>query len=121
MCELHIVIFCREKVIPGNIIIRQRGTKYRPGKNVGLGRDHTIYSRIRGYVAFDWDPIRKRQVVSVEETRRPIIPRIKKRLEAKKRDMARLLEEFPEYGFKYYGEEFEEFKKTYVKEVKITT
>ena len=33
-----------ENVIPGNIIIRQRGTKWKPGKNVGLGKDHTIFS-----------------------------------------------------------------------------
>jgi large subunit ribosomal protein L27 len=41
-----------EKVIPGNIIIRQRGTKYTPGKNVGLGKDHTIFSLIEGNVSF---------------------------------------------------------------------
>lgn len=41
-----------EVVIPGNIIIRQRGTKFRPGKNVGLGRDYTIFSLIEGTVQF---------------------------------------------------------------------
>ncbi len=35
-----------EVVIPGNIIIRQRGTKFRPGKNVGISRDYTIFSLI---------------------------------------------------------------------------
>lgn len=39
-------------VIPGNIIIRQRGTKFHPGKNVGLGKDHTIYALIEGRVTF---------------------------------------------------------------------
>jgi len=41
-----------ESVIPGNIIIRQRGTKWHPGQNVGMGKDHTIYSLIDGQVAF---------------------------------------------------------------------
>ena len=39
-------------VIPGNIIIRQRGTKVHPGLNVGIGRDHTIFSKIKGKVSF---------------------------------------------------------------------
>jgi large subunit ribosomal protein L27 len=42
-----------EFVIPGNIIIRQKGTKYRPGNNVGLGRDFTIYALIDGQVEFE--------------------------------------------------------------------
>jgi large subunit ribosomal protein L27 len=41
-----------EAVIAGNIIVRQRGTKYNPGNNVGLGKDHTIYSLIEGNVEF---------------------------------------------------------------------
>ena len=41
-----------EKVIPGNIIVRQRGTKFHPGENVGIGKDHTIFSLVDGQVAF---------------------------------------------------------------------
>ena len=41
-----------ESVIPGNIIVRQRGTKYRPGENVGLGKDHTIFALNEGRVAY---------------------------------------------------------------------
>jgi len=41
-----------EKVIPGNIIVRQRGTKWKPGENVGLGKDHTIFALIEGQVKF---------------------------------------------------------------------
>jgi large subunit ribosomal protein L27 len=41
-----------EHVIPGNIIIRQCGTKVKPGKNVGMGRDYTIYALVEGTVAF---------------------------------------------------------------------
>ena len=44
--------FGGEKVIAGNIIIRQRGTKYHAGKNVGIGRDYTIFSLIDGAVKF---------------------------------------------------------------------
>ena len=39
-------------VIPGNIIARQRGTKWHPGSNVGIGKDHTIFSLIDGHVQF---------------------------------------------------------------------
>ncbi len=42
-----------ETVIPGNIIIRQRGTKVHPGTGVGMGKDHTIFAKIEGVVKFD--------------------------------------------------------------------
>ena len=41
-----------QHVIPGNIIIRQRGTKYHPGDNVGMGKDHTIFALVEGRVEF---------------------------------------------------------------------
>ncbi|ACT57120.1 50S ribosomal protein L27 [Candidatus Liberibacter asiaticus] len=41
-----------QSVIAGNIIIRQRGTRYHPGLNVGLGKDHTIYALVDGHVRF---------------------------------------------------------------------
>ena len=41
-----------EKVLPGNIIVRQRGTKFHPGKNVSMGKDHTIFSLVDGFVKF---------------------------------------------------------------------
>lgn len=41
-----------ELVIPGNIIVRQRGTKYYPGDNVGMGKDHTLFATAEGKVAF---------------------------------------------------------------------
>ncbi len=53
-----------EAVIPGNIIIRQRGTKYHPGENVGMGRDHTIFSLVEGKVSFSEK--KGRTVVGVE-------------------------------------------------------
>ena len=42
-----------ELVIPGNILCRQRGTKWHPGRNVGMGTDHTIFAKIEGNVKFD--------------------------------------------------------------------
>lgn len=42
-----------EKVIPGNILVRQRGTKFKPGNNVGIGKDNTLYSLIEGQVLFE--------------------------------------------------------------------
>ena len=42
-----------EYVIPGNIIVRQRGTQFHPGINVGIGRDHTLFAKVEGYVTFE--------------------------------------------------------------------
>ena len=50
--RLGVKKFGGEAVIPGNIIIRQRGTKYHPGNNVGLGTDHTIFATAEGKVEF---------------------------------------------------------------------
>lgn len=41
-----------EEVLPGTIIVRQRGTQFHPGNNVGMGRDHTIFSLVKGKVLF---------------------------------------------------------------------
>ncbi|KEJ88565.1 50S ribosomal protein L27 [Sulfitobacter donghicola] len=41
-----------EAVIPGNIVVRQRGTKFWPGENVGMGKDHTIFATVEGNVQF---------------------------------------------------------------------
>jgi large subunit ribosomal protein L27 len=51
--RLGVKKFGSEKVIAGNIIIRQRGTMGHPGKNVGLGRDYTIFALTDGVVRFD--------------------------------------------------------------------
>lgn len=53
--RLGVKCFGGEQVIAGNIIIRQNGTKWHPGKNVGMGRDFTIYSLVDGAVRFDRD------------------------------------------------------------------
>ena len=50
--RLGVKKFGGEDVVAGNIIIRQRGTKWHPGTGVGLGKDHTIYALVDGKVAF---------------------------------------------------------------------
>jgi len=60
--RLGIKRFGGERVNAGTIIVRQRGTRYTPGKNVGLGRDHTIYAKVPGVVRFEGT---KKKYVSV--------------------------------------------------------
>ncbi len=62
--RLGVKKFGGERVIPGNIIIRQRGTKVHPGTGVGIGKDHTIYALIEGVVKFE-NKDSKRKKVSV--------------------------------------------------------
>jgi large subunit ribosomal protein L27 len=50
--RLGIKKFGGQKVIGGNIIVRQRGTKHHPGRNVGMGKDHTLFALIPGIVLF---------------------------------------------------------------------
>lgn len=50
--RLGVKKFGGERVVPGNIIIRQRGTKYHPGANMGMGRDHTLFALTEGQVQF---------------------------------------------------------------------
>ena len=61
--RLGVKKFGGEAVLAGNIILRQRGTKYHPGKNVGLGRDFTLFALTPGKVQFD-KPHRLVNVVS---------------------------------------------------------
>ena len=58
--------FGGQHVIPGNIIIRQRGTSCHPGTGVGMGKDHTLFALIEGKVAFKIKGPRKRKFVFVE-------------------------------------------------------
>ena len=50
--RLGVKKFGGESVIPGNIIVRQRGTEFHPGANVGIGKDHTLFALTEGTVAF---------------------------------------------------------------------
>jgi len=58
-----------QHVIPGNIIVRQRGTRFHPGRNVGLGKDHTIFATAEGQVRFA-KGLGRRTYISVE----PVAP-----------------------------------------------
>ncbi|MCL4168021.1 UNVERIFIED_CONTAM: hypothetical protein GTU68_027128, partial [Idotea baltica] len=51
--RLGVKCFGGQQVVPGNIILRQRGTKFHPGLNVGLGKDYTIFAKTPGVVKFE--------------------------------------------------------------------
>ncbi len=51
-----------EKVVAGNIIIRQRGTKIHPGNNIGMGKDHTLFALVDGIVQFERKDKKRKQV-----------------------------------------------------------
>ena len=63
--RLGVKVFAGEFVGAGGIIVRQRGTKFYPSMNTGIGRDYTIYSKIDGVVSFDWG-FKKRKMISVK-------------------------------------------------------
>lgn len=50
--RLGVKLFGGQEAIAGNILVRQRGTKFYPGKNVGIGKDHTLFALVDGRVAF---------------------------------------------------------------------
>ncbi|HEY54237.1 MAG TPA: 50S ribosomal protein L27 [Caldilineae bacterium] len=60
--RLGVKRFDGELVTSGSIIVRQRGTKINPGENVGLGRDHTLFATIDGYVKFEHETRDKKRV-----------------------------------------------------------
>ncbi|CAM9462399.1 unnamed protein product [Phaeothamnion confervicola] len=64
--RLGVKKFGGEAVLPGNIIVRQRGCTMRPGSNVGKGNDYTLFSLVAGHVRFRWDRLRKQQIVHVD-------------------------------------------------------
>jgi large subunit ribosomal protein L27 len=63
--RLGVKRFGGEEVVAGNILVRQRGTQYHPGPNVGIGRDHTLFAKIDGRVEFDNKGRKHRRQVSV--------------------------------------------------------
>ena len=63
--RLGVKIFGGQQCVAGNIIVRQRGTKHYPGKNVGMGSDHTLYALVDGIVTFKKGRL-DRSTVSVE-------------------------------------------------------
>ena len=63
--RLGVKIFGGQSVIAGNIIVRQRGTRFHPGANVGIGKDHTLFAKKDGNVKFERKGAKSRQFVSV--------------------------------------------------------
>ncbi|MGF1615313.1 MAG: 50S ribosomal protein L27 [Gammaproteobacteria bacterium] len=63
--RLGVKRFGGEQVKAGNILVRQRGTRFHPGANVGCGRDHTLFAKADGHVAFSTSGPRNRKTVSV--------------------------------------------------------
>jgi large subunit ribosomal protein L27 len=64
---LGVKCFGGEPVVAGNIIVRQRGTRFHAGDNVGIGRDHTLFALTDGKVKFQQRGMPKRKFVSVEK------------------------------------------------------
>ena len=62
---LGVKVFGGQAVSAGSIIVRQRGTKFHPGTNVGIGRDHTLFALVDGSVSFKVEGAQSRQTVSV--------------------------------------------------------
>ena len=60
--RLGVKAFGGEAVPAGAIIVRQRGTRFTPGENVGVGRDHTLYALVEGTVRFDYSQNARRRV-----------------------------------------------------------
>jgi len=63
--RLGLKIFGGQKVSAGNIIVRQRGTKFHPGVNVGCGKDHTLFAKADGVVEFQIKGPKQRKYVNV--------------------------------------------------------
>ncbi|MSR88395.1 MAG: 50S ribosomal protein L27 [Candidatus Margulisbacteria bacterium] len=60
--RLGVKRFSEELVVPGNILVRQRGTEFRPGNNVGMGKDFTLFAKVVGHVKFEYVTRTKQQV-----------------------------------------------------------
>ncbi|MCR4554773.1 MAG: 50S ribosomal protein L27 [Succinivibrionaceae bacterium] len=63
--RLGVKVYGGQAVIPGNIIVRQRGTQFHAGTNVGIGRDHTIFATAAGLVKFETKGPKNRTFISV--------------------------------------------------------
>ena len=66
--RLGVKRFGGEQVAPGNILVRQRGTQFHPGANVGMGKDHTLFATAAGRVAYERRGRKNRPHVSVVAT-----------------------------------------------------
>jgi len=64
--RLGVKVYGGQDILAGGIIVRQRGTRLHPGRNVGLGKDHTLYALVDGTVNFSFKGPAKRHMVNVE-------------------------------------------------------
>ncbi len=64
--RLGVKLYAGQQVRAGNIIVRQRGTRFHPGENVGLGKDHTLFAKSDGVIKFTEKGPKSRKYVSVE-------------------------------------------------------
>lgn len=65
--RLGVKMYGGQAIIPGNIIVRQRGTEFHPGKNVGMGKDHTLFAKAAGVIKFEVKGKFGRRYVNVVE------------------------------------------------------
>jgi large subunit ribosomal protein L27 len=63
--RLGVKLFGGQDAVAGNILVRQRGTRFHAGTNVGIGRDHTLFAKAAGQVKFEKKGPKKRQFVSI--------------------------------------------------------
>jgi len=63
--RLGVKMYGGQAVLAGNILVRQRGTQFHPGNNVGIGRDHTLFAKAEGKVLFEIKGPKNRRTVSV--------------------------------------------------------
>ena len=63
--RLGVKMYGGQAIVPGNIIVRQRGTEFHPGEGVGMGKDHTLFALVEGKVQFAVKGALKRRVVSI--------------------------------------------------------
>ena len=64
--RLGVKLFGGQAAIAGNIIVRQRGTRFRAGDNAGVGKDHTVFAKVDGRVVFEVKGAEKRKFVRIE-------------------------------------------------------
>ena len=67
--RLGVKLFGGQKAKAGSIIVRQKGSKFHPGENVGMGRDYTLFAKMEGFVSFVRKGKKQRQYVSIKEAR----------------------------------------------------
>ena len=63
--RLGVKLYGGQAAIPGNIIVRQRGTEFHPGVNVGMGKDHTLFALVDGHVEFTLKGPKQRRTVNI--------------------------------------------------------